>query len=86
LRTQTIASESRTSVAQFQSWVETAIATGTWLIPVFHSVDNPSGWLNPDLFRRYLNYLDTQREHIDVLTMSQYWDRRNRSLDEFSKT
>jgi len=76
--------EGKATFRQFQSWVETAIASGTWLIIVGHTVDDGGGWLDPNLFRRFLAYLDTKRDDIDVLTMSQYWDRRNESLDQFS--
>jgi peptidoglycan/xylan/chitin deacetylase (PgdA/CDA1 family) len=84
LRAQGLESLSRTPFAKFRSWVDTAIASGTWLIIVGHSVDGPGGWLDPDLFRQYLNYVDTKRNEIDVLTMSQYWDRRDNSKEEFS--
>ena len=85
LRFQELPSEGRATMRQFQSWVDTAIAGGTWLIIVGHTVDKPDGWLDPNLFRRFLKYLDDRRGEIDVLTMSQYWDRRNRDLQDFSK-
>jgi len=84
LRTQTVETQSRTTPQKFQNWVDRAVGSGTWLILVCHAVDNPSGWLDPDLFRKYLQILDSRRDQIDVVTMSQYWDRRKRALDEFS--
>jgi peptidoglycan/xylan/chitin deacetylase (PgdA/CDA1 family) len=86
LRFQELPSEGHATMAQFRSWVDTAIATGTWLIIVGHTVDKPDGWLDPNMFRRYLKYLDDKRSDIDVLTMSQYWDRRNRALQDFNKS
>jgi len=86
LRFQEINSLDRTPVSQFQSWVDAAIAAGTWLIVLGHNVDGPNGWLTPALFQRYVDYVDSRRDQIDVMTMSQYWDRRNKSLAEFSGT
>jgi len=86
LRNQVLRTLSGTPLATFQSWVDTAIASGTWLIIVGHSVDGPFGWLDPGLFQQYVDYVASRREAIDVMTMSAYWDRRNKSLWEFSKT
>jgi peptidoglycan/xylan/chitin deacetylase (PgdA/CDA1 family) len=85
LRFQEITSLDRTTLAEFQSWVDAAIASGTWLIVVGHTVDGPTGWLTPSLFQQYVNYVASKRYQIDVMTMAAYWDRRDRSLAEFSK-
>jgi peptidoglycan/xylan/chitin deacetylase (PgdA/CDA1 family) len=74
---------SQTPLATFQGWVDKAIETGTWLIVVGHTVDGPTGWLDPALFAQYLSYLDSKRSEIDVLSMGQYWDMRSRSLGLF---
>jgi peptidoglycan/xylan/chitin deacetylase (PgdA/CDA1 family) len=86
LRFQEINSLNRTPLAQFRSWVDAAISAGTWLIVLGHNVDGPSGWLTPGLFQQYVDYVASRRDQIDVLTLSEYWDRRNQSFEEFSRT
>src|SRR5262249_55635638 len=86
LRFQEINSLNRTTLSEFQSWVDAAISAGTWLVVLGHNVDGPNGWLSPALFQQYVDYVAVRRNQIDVMTMSEYWDRRNRSLAEFSAT
>ena len=86
LRYQELNSLSRTPLSEFQSWIDATIDAGAWLIVLGHNVDGPNGWLDPTLFQQYVDYVASRKDQIDVMTMSEYWDRRNQSLAEFSRT
>ena len=60
-----------TTVAQVKAWVNTAILNKTWLILMFHEIDNSGGELSmtPANFQQTVNYLKSNK--VPVVTMSE---------------
>ncbi len=69
LKTQSV--ENSTTLAQVQDWINTAVASKTWLILVFHQIDN-SGLqysTTPDRLQQIVDYL--KNNSVGVVTVSQ---------------
>lgn len=62
---------SDTTVAQWESWTQTAMKNRTWLILMFHQIDkqNQRYGATPENLQSYINYLVTHG--IPVVTMDQ---------------
>jgi peptidoglycan/xylan/chitin deacetylase (PgdA/CDA1 family) len=61
-----------TTLAQVKNWIDTAAATNTWLILVFHQTDNdPANCYgdSPSMLQSIVDYLKTSP--VNVVTMSQ---------------
>lgn len=58
--------------AQIKNWIDTAAATNTWLILVFHQVDNVNANCygdTPAMLQNIVNYLKTS--NVDIVTVSE---------------
>jgi peptidoglycan/xylan/chitin deacetylase (PgdA/CDA1 family) len=61
-----------TTLAQVQSWIDTAAANNTWLILVLHQIDNIDAncyGYTPEILQEIVDYLKTSE--VDVVTISE---------------